>query len=654
MKLYHLLFSLFIMILVNCTTTDTDSQLENALIMAGENRTELEEVLRYYADDSLKLEAAKFLIRNMPGHYSYADTTVIIKYSHAVDSLLEAMKDSNFVSIRDSINSCAKHFKIATLKKIQDIKVIQSSYLKKNIDAAFYSWRKDLWAQHLSFDDFCEYLLPYKIEELQLLDDWRLRMKNFHSEKLSELNRCDIYRNSTLEASRTLIGSYKDFMNPHIDDAVLYPTMKWETRAKISFGTCDYYSSISLILLRSNGIPVSSDFTPHWGCRRLGHSWNVLMAENGHKYPFDAMSSFPGDSYRLSEKLAKAYRRTYAINEELVELNKSEKYIPLLFKTLFIKDVTRDYISSEDVTIKVSSSSKHKDFAFLSIFGDRDWTPISFGKVKGDKVHYNALGKNILYLPFCYNDSGKINYIGSPFVVLPTGKIRKIEANKRNKIQMVLKRKYPTLENVYRLLNRLDSCEFQASNDITFNNHQLIHKIGQSYGIGYNIKLPDSVPAYRYWRFLSTKPETHANIAELYFFDHSGKEIKGKIIGTEGSWGDRQAYTREAAFDGNILTFFDAPDGDSTWVGVDFGRPVKIRNFYYYGRGDGNAIEPYNKYELFYWDYDKWNSLGIKKASSPTLHYDNVPSGGVYLLRNITKGQEERIFTYENGEQIWW
>ena len=46
-------------------------QLENALSFATFNRLELEKVLKHYEHDSLKLEAAKFLIRNMPHCYSY-------------------------------------------------------------------------------------------------------------------------------------------------------------------------------------------------------------------------------------------------------------------------------------------------------------------------------------------------------------------------------------------------------------------------------------------------------------------------------------------------------------------------------------------------------------------------------------------------------
>ncbi|WP_291529169.1 hypothetical protein [Bacteroides sp. UBA939] len=63
-----------ISIVISSSCENTYSHLEQALILAGENRPELEKVIAYYSSDradSLKLEAALFLIENMPGHYSY-------------------------------------------------------------------------------------------------------------------------------------------------------------------------------------------------------------------------------------------------------------------------------------------------------------------------------------------------------------------------------------------------------------------------------------------------------------------------------------------------------------------------------------------------------------------------------------------------------
>ncbi len=47
------------------------SGLDDALQCAGQNRQELEKVLEYYQNDSLKYRTACFLIENMSRHFSY-------------------------------------------------------------------------------------------------------------------------------------------------------------------------------------------------------------------------------------------------------------------------------------------------------------------------------------------------------------------------------------------------------------------------------------------------------------------------------------------------------------------------------------------------------------------------------------------------------
>lgn len=58
-------------ILCAVSCTHDNQRLEAALSLAGENRAELEKVLRHYEDDTLKYRAARFLIENMPYHTYY-------------------------------------------------------------------------------------------------------------------------------------------------------------------------------------------------------------------------------------------------------------------------------------------------------------------------------------------------------------------------------------------------------------------------------------------------------------------------------------------------------------------------------------------------------------------------------------------------------
>ena len=68
---------------------------------------------------------------------------------------------------------------------------------------------------------------------------------------------------------------------------------------------------------------------------------------------------------------------------------------------------------------------------------------------------------------------------------------------------------------------------------------------------------------------------------------------------------------------------------------------------------DGNSVEIGDEYELFYWN-GKWVSMGKQRAKNVSVKYKGVPQNALYLLRDLTKGTEERIFTIENGKQVWW
>jgi hypothetical protein len=159
---------------------------------------------------------------------------------------------------------------------------------------------------------------------------------------------------------------------------------------------------------------------------------------------------------------------------------------------------------------------------------------------------------------------------------------------------------------------------------------------------------------YRYLRYVGSVG-SYTNVAEIEFYSRENdlyNKLFGNIIGTEDYRSDK--CTKEAAFDGNIMTYFATALDSGGWVGLDLGKPQKIDRICYLSRNDDNGIRPGDVYELFYWDAGKWNSLGRKTADDFVLKYDNCPVGALFLLRNHTRGVEERIFTYENDKQVWW
>lgn len=155
----------FLFICCSCSK-DEQEQLEKALEFASSNRTKLEKVLHHYEHDSLKLEAAKFLIRNMPHCYSYPQ-------GGDMDSVKRVRTYySPFGQIDQTYAKQWGHYTYRNLPKIYDAHVITARYLIGNIDHAFDNWQKRPWNRSLSFEDFCEYLLPYRLGD-EPLEEWR-------------------------------------------------------------------------------------------------------------------------------------------------------------------------------------------------------------------------------------------------------------------------------------------------------------------------------------------------------------------------------------------------------------------------------------------------------------------------------------------------
>ena len=627
--------------------------LEQSLQLAGDNRCELEKVLSHYANDILKLEAAKFLIRNMPGHYSYVDTSVINQYAIAIDSIIKSMSDENdFNVIRDSIDHKANEMGLDTLKKVQDCQVIKANFLIQNIDIAFNDWQQGPWAKHICFDDFCELILPYKVEELQPLDNWRMRLKSFCANNLANLDYCDQLRNSPLAATRILNANLADTLKPVTGLSIHNSHIPIEYRAHLPFGQCDDYAYMTTTILRSHGIPIVIDFTPQWAKRSLGHVWNVLISDDGRKIPFGGICTKIGELHKYEEKMPKVYRKTFSSNKELIELNNSGEYVPELFRNIFIHDVTSETIQCCDITLRINEVKSQ--YAYLFVFDNHNWIPVAYGRVKGKKITFKNMGQNIMYLPALYSN-GMMRPIAYPFVLEYNGNIKKIVPDQQTKCDMKLYRKYPVMEYSYNFIPRLKDGEFQASNDAEFGNYYVAHHIKEGRAYGQCVYIPEDIPPCRYWRYINKSYSSFCSIAEIMFYA-KGDTIKlhGNVIGTEGSWGNSHEHTKETVFDSNILTSFDAPQGEGCWVGLDLGRPVKMDHLFYYGRGDGNSVEIGDEYELLYWKGEHWESVGKQKAKQPYVTYRNVPTNGLYLLRDHTKGIDERIFTYENGKQEWW
>lgn len=188
---------LIMLLLISC-----DRQLSKSLELAGDNRAEMEKVLEHFKHDPdpLKYKAARFLIENMPYHYSY-EGEAVEKYDSAYLRMAEEPKQ-----FRDSVFGLLTQNIAINDRKCIDIATLKAEYLIQAIDDACNVWSEATW--HGDFDEsvFFDYVLPYRILN-EPLTNWRDCI-NAEYTYLSA-NEVQSKRGEQIEAESALYGSCK-------------------------------------------------------------------------------------------------------------------------------------------------------------------------------------------------------------------------------------------------------------------------------------------------------------------------------------------------------------------------------------------------------------------------------------------------------------
>jgi len=419
---------------------------------------------------------------------------------------------------------------------------------------------------------------------------------------------------------------------------------------------CNDYVVLGTSIFRSLGIPSGIDFIPQWASRSRGHSWNAIYTGNGKldDYSFgDWMDSIGHHIKVHGEKAGKVFRRTYAKQpESLVIQSEKAGNLPPLFRDPRLKDVTDNYLECIDITIRLTQKpAKNNNYVYLSNFNNRDWIPVHWGEIDEGKAVFTKMGKGIVYLPVYYHRNS-IQPAAEPFILTKEGEIKVIVPDHSRTQSLILTRKYkPGI--VPQKGELLVGGRFQVASREDFSDSLTVCVVNEAAEIRYNsVDLTLDKP-YRYFRFVGAPNTWGGEISEIEIYSvESGSKLSGNVIRNRNS---PVGWEVENVFDGDPLTSYRCVWGETGWVGLDFGKPEHIARFRYLPRNDDNFIKEDEEYELFYWDNNRWNSLGEQTGTSKQyLEYTNAPLNALFWLRNLTKGREERIFTYENGEQIWW
>lgn len=627
------------------TMSSCEDGVKQALKYAGDNKEELTKVLRHYTMDSgiqfpEKLAAARFLIKNMPGHISMVGDYE--GYCKALDSILTdnhlsgVQLDCAIDSVYQAYCDCISYSPTAT--------IVSSEYLINNIEQAYALWKSGSWAEHLDFDLFCEYLLPFICTEGQPVVDWRKEMEPFAKADIDKLEECYDYKHNPTIAVSTVNGAAKRMLS-HMSgqyQSPLIPIYDPFIFSKFPHPfSCSETSDMANMVMRAKGLPVAVDFTPQWPDGHHGHSWTVLWSTHGKAETFSPFWSPLGVPFISHRRFAKVFRKTYAINHEYKKLVSEKKSIPNFVGTVFFRDVSDEYTATSDISVRLNRRVRGGK-ACIAVFDNSKWHPVWYGKVRWGKAFFCNMGRDVTYIvlaPF----HGSLIPASSPFRLDRLGNVEYLEKSDTT-VDIRIWRKYPLRRHIFNL-STIGNGQIEASNDLR--NWEIVSVIDR-HPLTSNVLNYEHPLCYRYWRYTSLDGNI-SDMSELFYYgpEDDNPRYDFQLRGEES--GIRNLY------DGDPQTFFSAKIGELGGI-VDFGVPTEISRIEYINRGDGNAIIPGDEYRISYWDNGRWNILKQCIATDVFIDIESAPAGCLFYVENQSYGEDNRIFVWDNEtcSQIWY
>lgn len=615
-------------------------KLDKVLESAGSNRKELLKVINHYRNkdnaDSLKLKAAHFLIENMSNHSSIWNASIDSFRNEVIksDSLLEKEQINTLWAKYDAHNK-------PLIKK--DLESLGADFLIHNIDIAFKAWKQAPWTADVDFDSFCRYILPYRFRQELLADGWRDTLYNTYQPLIKNAKT----EKEAFEIIYDIVG--KQFISesskfPYIIDVIAMQHQK-------AF-SCMQRSVLIGSVMRALGIPVTIDYVGGWAnYSNNGHAWVSLVTKEGTFSIYEdeteakMYNRIDATRFELNHDIAedypflmlfqkrysKVYRYAYERNSKSLEQIGVAKSIKHMHE---IVDVSKEYGLDGKIDIK---PNKAVEYVCLCTFAaGMDWMPICYSKVENGTASFNYMGDSVLYLPIGFIKE-EATPVGMPFILV-SGKKQEICPNTQKTSTIEINRKYPLTGKWLNEWSNMIGNHFEASNNTDFSEKKTLCTINDAPVFINSIKV-DKNQSFRYVRYVS---ECTTPMAEVMIIGENGR--------VNLTIGNSTINHAERTIDNDTKERANAEVG---YIVYDLGIPHKITSIIYVPKNDDNFVVPNHEYELFYYN-DGWTSLGKQMSKGYSLRYDNVPDGALLLLRDKSKGKEERPFLYKDGKQEWW
>lgn len=676
-------YIIIIICLVSCQKQPNEHNiLEETLNLAGENRHELEKVLAYYRankKDSLKYKAAFFLITNMRWHDSPHTSNVkdtafqqrfyeadsiyhhITKGIKGLNSQTDKLQEAK-IAFREKFKKKQIPTKSARNYYVSDLKELKAKFLISHIDYIVACWQTSPFAYHLSFDDFCEYLLPYRtmptgyyMNGKEIAD---IVVKQLLQNDSLSLQEIILNYNKYITTIREFIGS--PCPENYLGWADIFLAHKRECLSQCEFETAT---------LRACGIPTVMNFCIANREFVGRHSYCSILDTTGKPIALTAESDYLGKEnwgYPLNYRL-NAFQYTYgAQHDSPYMLKDKDELLPPEFQQPTIKEVTSTLRTTVPLTLKVPKDIKNK-LIWLYTYNRRNgYIAVTWGEInkKTQFAQFKYVIPGILYFPAYLNKDGSPHFLGEPLFVERDrngeGHWKKLSeiVTSRKTSDVILTRKFPRKPSMLNLAKDLIGSKFWGSNQEDGSDKEELYCINErpeDHLNEYYIKNPKP---YRFYIFEPANQRSEMSIIE-YLADtnrHYTSVTTPKTTEIFCPSDTNKLVTpwvkllpeqpdETPEFDGNVQTtsgrekvIFRLKNPQI----VDCIRAVPLNA--------DNIIHPNENYSLFYWEQG-WKLYKRQTSQYNYLEFKQLPENRLYWLRNNSRGVEEVPFILQNGIQ---
>lgn len=637
---------LLTLFLIGCNSSHNRPDLKYVL----RQNPSLRQVLAYFEGDQEKIRAAEFLLTNLPYYYSYPEEDVLAyrkQYEYHGMGVGGSAK-----AARDSVMREYGLINAITSNPIPDLESVTPEYLIDNIEWAFKVRKEQPWGKNVSFEDFCEFILPYRIAD-ECLEPWREKLYNKYNPMLDDIRHLPEAQDP-LFVSKVLIDSVARETWHLTNDLVFGPHLGPEV-TDWKAGNCRERTDWLMYIFRAVGLPCTCDYLPVRADGNVTHYWNCVFDKEGTSYymytdePITPIADF-------ADERSKIHRRTFSLNaDEQDRIRGRLTEVHPRFRRPLYKDMTKEYCPEYTSALSLSRKElmcdvRRNEIVYLCSTSYLKWVPVEWAYASRDSISFKDVHGDVIFILAVYRDK-ELRLVSEPFRLdKETREITYYHA-KAEPQQIILFNKFHQFFEHFP--QRMIGGTFEGSDYADFREKDTLHIIAEHPLRLHNVvKLPQSRP-YRYVRYCGPA-DGYCNVSEVTFYSASDPEpLHGTVIGTpNGEDGDKEHdYTN--VYDGNPSTSFNYNHPSGGWAGLDLKSARPIDRIVYTARNRENYIYAGDTYEIFYASDDGWHSAGIQVAVSDSLVY-TVPEDALMYLKNHSGGSDERIFEYKDGKQVYW